>query len=140
MPFQEKSAWIMCLALLLGGAFYFGVVASTSSEMGQLAPPNLPIVGVFTAILVIVAIIGHVVIAIFAPKDANAPTDERERKIFDRAAHLSGYVFAAGVVMSLGLYLLSYDGNALFYAVFGSLMLGQLVEYVLQIFLYRTAA
>jgi hypothetical protein len=40
--------------------------------------------------------------------------------------------------MSLGLYLFSYDGNLLFYCVFGSLMISQLVEYGLQIVLYRT--
>lgn len=66
MPFQEKSAWIMSLALLLGGIFYFRVVVAMSSEIGEL------------------------------------------------------------------------DGNLFFYSVFASLMISQLVEYGMQIFLYRT--
>lgn len=41
-------------------------------------------------------------------------------------------------MLSLGLYLLSYDGDLLFYCVFASLMISQLVEYGVQIFLYRT--
>ncbi len=46
MPFQEKSAWVMSLALLMGSVFYFVVVAAMSSAVSQLAPPILPIVAV----------------------------------------------------------------------------------------------
>ena len=41
--------------------------------------------------------------------------------------------------MSLGFYLLSRNGDLLFYSVFASLMLGQLMEYVFQIVFYRTS-
>ena len=138
MAFHEKSAWIMSLALLLGGIFYFGVVARISSAVGHLAPPMLPLVAVYTGILVVVAIAGHIVIALIAPKEASASLDERERQLAVRAGHHSGVVFGAGVILSLGLYLFSYNGNLLFYCVFGSLMISQLVEYSLQIVLYRT--
>lgn len=137
MPFHEKSAWILSFALLLGGAVYFSVVALMSAELGQLAPPLLPLVVVYILVMVVIAIIGHIVIGTLAPKDANASLDERERRIFDRAGHLAGYVFASGVVLALGAYLFSYDGNLLFHGVFGSLMLGQLTEYLVQIRLYR---
>lgn len=30
MPFQEKSAWVMSLSLVLGAVFYFGVVTAMS--------------------------------------------------------------------------------------------------------------
>lgn len=138
MAFQEKSAWIMSFALLLGGIFYFGVVASMSSAAGSLASPNIPVLAVYTVLLTILALSGHFVMAILAPKEANAPTDERERRIFERAGHWSAYVFGAGVIVSLGLYLIFYDGNLLFYGVFGSLMLSQLAEYLIQIVLYRS--
>lgn len=129
----------MSIALLLSGLVYSGAVASISRELGHFAPPILPIVVIFTVILTVIAIVGHIFIAVLAPKDANAPLDERERKIFDRAGKLSGYVFGSGVMLSLGLYLLAHDGNLLFYSVFGSLILGQLSEYLIQIVLYRTA-
>jgi uncharacterized membrane protein (DUF485 family) len=138
MPFQEKSAWIMSVALLVGAIFYFVVVAAMSSAIGELAPPILPTVAVYTAILVVIAIVGHIVVAALAPRDASAPLDERERVIVARASHRSGYVLGAGVILSLGLYLFSYSGDLLFYGVFASLMLSQLVEYGMQIFLYRT--
>ena len=107
--------------------------------MGELVSPLLPTIAVYTIILVILAIVGHIVISALSPKEANAPLDERERRIFDRAGNVSGYVFGAGVVVSLGLYLLSYSGDVLFYLVFASLMIGQLAEYLMRIVLYRTA-
>jgi hypothetical protein len=138
VAFQEKSAWIMSLALLVGGIFYFGVVAAMSSSIGRLAPPILPVVIVYTAILVLIAIVGHIVAAVSASRDARAPFDERDRTVAARAGHRSGYVFGIGAILSLGFYLFSYSGNLLFYGVFASLMISQLVEYGIQIYLYRT--
>jgi hypothetical protein len=84
-------------------------------------------------------VIGHIAIAIKAPKEADSPADEREKQIILRAGHYSSYVLAAGVVLSLGLYLYLRDGDLLFYTIYASLMAGQIAEYVLQITFYRTA-
>jgi uncharacterized membrane protein (DUF485 family) len=129
----------MSLALLLGGAFYFGTVITISVDQGQLAQPLLPAVIVYTVVLVVLSIIGHITIAIFAPKEANAPLDERDRRIFDRAGRVSGTVVVVGVVLSLTIYLLSYGGDVFFYSIFAGLMIGQLMEYAVRIFLYRAA-
>ena len=82
---------------------------------------------------------GHIVIAATAPAEASATSDEREKRIDDRAAHLSGYVLGTGIVLALGLYLFTYDGNVMFYIAFGSLLLSQLAEYAVQIKLHRTS-
>ena len=139
MPFHEKSAWIMSVALLLGGVFYFGAVVSAWSESGQLMSPLFPLIVIYTVFLIVIAVVGHIVIAVLAPKDANAPVDERERQIFCRAGHYSSYVFAVGVLMSLGIYLISKSGDLLFYTVFASLMVAQIAEYFFQILFYRTS-
>ncbi len=138
MPFREKSAWIMSIALLLGGFFYFHSVLSAWSESGRLASPAIPKILAYTGILVAIAIVGHIVAAALAPKEANASVDEREKQIFVRAGHYSSYVFAAGILSSLGVYVVSGSGDLLFYTVFASLMVGQIVEYVFQILFYRT--
>jgi len=70
---------------------------------------------------------------------AGAALDERDREVLTRASHRSGYVFALGSILSMGAYLLSHDGDLLFYGVFASLMISQLCEYGVQIFLYRTS-
>jgi len=139
MPFKEKSAWIMAFLLISVGAAYFYVVAFISSESGQLATPLLRLIVLYTVCIVILSVIGHTVIAILAPKDANAATDERERSILDRAGHYSSYFTGVGVVMSLGAYLFLRSGDLLFYTVFASLMVGQIMEYVFQIIFYRTS-
>lgn len=138
MPFHEKSAWIMSLALVVGSLFYFLPVVSSLIGAGELASPLVPRIIAFTVCLVVIAVVGHIVIAALAPKDADAPVDEREQLIFDRAGHYSSYVLGVGVLLSLGLYLLSGNGDLLFYVVFASLMASQLAEYLLQILFYRT--
>lgn len=137
MPFHEKSAWTMAVTLTIGGILYFWAVASMSADLGKLAPPVLPTVVVYTGIIVVLAIIGHIAIAALSPREANAPADEREKKVVDRAAHLSGYVLGVGAIAALGLYLFTYDGNLMFYVVFASLMASQIAEYFCQIALYR---
>ena len=139
MPFQEKSAWVMSVSLILGGAYYFGIVKTITAEIGQLAPPILPTVVLYTVILVVISIVGHIAISILTPREADAPLDEREKAIFQRASHLSGYLLGAGVLLSLGVYLFSYSGDALFYGVFASLMISQLAEYVFRILFYRVS-
>ena len=138
MPFREKSAWIMSATLLVVGLFYFYAVAAVWSESGSLAQPMLPLVIAYTVILIVLSVVGHVAIGILAPKDANAPPDERERQIISRSGHYASYAIAIGIVMSLGVYLFSRNGDLLFYTVFASLMIGQILEYVFQIILYRT--
>ena len=137
MAFQEKSAWVMSIALLIGGAGYFASVAWLSAQLGELAPPVLPFVVVYTVFLVLVAIAGHAVVAMFAPREASAPQDERDQRIVERAGHWSGYVLGAGIVTFLGLYLFSFDGRVMFYGIFACLMLSQLTEYILRITFYR---
>lgn len=136
MPFQEKSAWVMTVALILSGAVYFILVLSMSSE-GYLVPLILPVFVLYTVLLVVLAIIGHIVIALLSPKEANSKTDERERLIKIKSSHLSGYIFAVGIIFSLFIYMFTYSGSLLFYAVFASLMIGQIMEYIFQLYFHR---
>jgi len=137
MAFREKSAWIMVAALLLSGVLYGQAVLSLSADLGGLVPPNLPLVLTYTIVLLAIAVAGHVAAAISSYREADAPMDERERRIVERAAHLASYVLGAGVVLALGLYLFTQQGHLLFYVVFASLMLSNLAEYALQILLFR---
>lgn len=139
MSFREKSAWLMAILLGLTGAGYAVIVATMSKAIGQLVPPLIPLIVVFTLVLTALAVVSHVVIALLAPRDAVAPTDERDRAIGARAGAWSGYVFASGVALALGYYLLARNGDVLFYAVFGSWVLAQLSEYAFEIVFYRRA-
>ena len=137
MAFQEKSAWIMALALFTAAGLYFGTVLSMSAQAGDWVSPDLPALLVYTVGLVAVVIIGHAIVAALSPKEANARLDERERLIKMRAGNICGYILTSGVVISLSLYWLHTNGDLLFYSVFGALMLAQLAEFLLQILYYR---
>jgi hypothetical protein len=139
MSFREKSAWLMFIVLALCVAGYVVIVTAISKAIGHLAPPLLPFLVVFTAVLAALAAGSHIVIALLAPKDAVASADERDRAINARAGNWAGYVFAAGVALSLGSYLITHHGDLLFYGVFGSWVLAQLSEYAFEIALYRSA-
>ena len=138
MSFREKSAWIMSIALLVTGALYLRTLTGLSVDNDLLTLPILPFIIGYTIILTVIAVIGHIVIAIQSPRDANNALDEREQKIIERSGHWSGYAFAAGVFLSLGFYLLHYNGNLLFYTVFASIIVSQLIEYLIQIVLFRS--
>lgn len=137
MAFREKTAWIMSLALLLGGIFYGYVVIAGTQELGASMPPLIPVIAVYVGILVIISILGHIGAALTSLKTANDPTDEREAHIATRSTILSDYIMGLGILISLGVYLLSYDGNQLFHFVFGSLMIAQFAQYAIQIILFR---
>jgi hypothetical protein len=140
MPFREKSAWLMSAALTLVSAGYAAIVINMSQYMERLAPPHIPLIVVYTMALAILATASHVLIAVLAPKDAVAPADERDRAIAARAGAWSGYVFATGVALALGDYLVVHNGDALFYGVFATWIVAQLSQYAFQIVLYRRPA
>ncbi len=140
MAFREKSAWLMAFSLVIGGLFYYNAVPGLSYELGQLAPPLIGLVVVYTVVLVLIAVAGHILLALLTPTDASRSLDEREKTIMRRSSDISGYVLGFGVITSLGAYLVGYPGDVLFYSVFASLMIAQLVEYLCQIALYRFGA
>lgn len=138
MPFREKTAWIMTVALIIGGGFYFAAVSEVAVAADLTTLPLIPILIAYVMIIVLVAIIGHGAAAISTPNEANTPIDERERDIIHRAAHWGGTALAGSILLSLGVFLLSGSGVLLFHAVLASLMLGQLADYAAQIILFRT--
>ncbi|MEO0574018.1 MAG: hypothetical protein AAF004_01055, partial [Pseudomonadota bacterium] len=121
----------------VSGVFYGRAVADMSMALGNLAPPTLPLLIKYTIILIVFAVVGHIIVALARPSEADDMVDERDRVVIDKAGHWSGYILGFGVISGLFMYMFSYSGSVLFYTVFGSLMLAQFAEYVFQIVLYR---
>jgi hypothetical protein len=137
MSFREKTAWGMGLILILAGAWYFSNVVSVSNALGHTSPPDLRFFIGYVILVVITSIIVNVILAIMSGKEANAPADEREKAILDKAGHWSGYVLAVGAFGGLWHFGWLGDGNLMFHIIFGALMLSQIAEYAFQIFLFR---
>ena len=122
---------------LITSSVAYAVTVFAMSGNGVIAPPVMPTLVLFTVGLIFISILGHIIIAILSPKEANAPRDERELEIIQRASHLSGIIFSVGVLCSLMAYLVLYSGVLLFYGVFFSLIISQMSEYLLHIILHR---
>ncbi|WOR14089.1 hypothetical protein RYZ27_09950 [Hyphomonas sp. FCG-A18] len=127
----------MSIILALSGIFYFKKVIDASRVLGETAPPIMPFVIAFVVIIIVASTVAMSVIGAASPDEANAPADEREQIILDRAGHWAGYVMGAGVVAGLFHFWVQGDGNLLFHICFASLLLGQIAEYCLQISFYR---
>ncbi|MFN3312741.1 MAG: hypothetical protein ACK46Q_04665 [Hyphomonas sp.] len=137
MSFREKSAWAMAIILIAAGAFYFNKVVRISQALGETAPPMIGLMIGYVVMVVIASIILMSVLAVASAKEADAPADEREKIIADRAGNWSGYVLAVPVFGAMLHYSVTLDGNRLFHMVFLSFMLSQISEYIFQIILYR---
>jgi hypothetical protein len=137
IPFREKTAWAMATILTGGAAFYLNMVISASRALGQTAPPIVGFVIAYVVVIVIASVILMTALAATSPREANAPADEREKIIGDKAGNWSGYVMVVPALGALWHYAVNGDGNMLFHLVFLSLMLGQIAEYAFQIILYR---
>lgn len=137
MSFKEKTAWVMGAIMIVAAGFYFNMVAKASAALGDISPPVIGFVIAYVVLVVIMSIVAMIVLTIFNHRDADQPTDEREKQVIDKAGHWSGYVMAIGVVLGLFHYSIHQNGNMLFHIAFGSLMASQIAEYALQIWFYR---
>jgi hypothetical protein len=137
MSFREKTAWAMALILIAGAIFYFDKVARITDAIGQTAPPIIGLVVAYVVVTIIASIATMIALAILSPREAEAPADEREQRILDKAGHWSGYVLAVPLLGAMWHFAVNGDGNMLFHLIFLALMLSQIAEYVFQIVLYR---
>lgn len=136
MSFREKSAWVMGALVAGAGLYYLNMAIAASRGIGWETPP-VAIFIPFTLLIVIASIAGQTTLAILSPKEANAPADERERPLIDRAGNWSGVVLGACAITSLLHYFYFEDGPLLFHMVMTSLILSQVAEYAFQICLLR---
>jgi hypothetical protein len=136
MSFREKSAWLMGALMLGAGAYYVNMALAVMGETGAAAPP-IAIFIPFTLLVVIASVVGQTALALLTPREANAPADEREKPLLDRAGRWSGLVLAAGTVTSLLYFFDHQNGVLLFHTIMCSLIVSQIAEYGIQIALIR---
>lgn len=97
MSFREKSAWISLLSMLGIYGFYYWSVLRSRPQGGQVQSSNL--LGTIIALVVVQAVL-TIAVAIFAPKDAQAPADERDRLIGLRATRFAYAALATSIALA----------------------------------------
>jgi hypothetical protein len=137
MSFREKSAWIILITIVFVSLLYILHLP----QPWTLSPtPNLFLFHVLllsVGTFVLLTVIGHVVIAVRAPREALAPKDERERLIDLKATRLAAYVYA---FLSLGSIALIHHGAnqiGLAYCMLASFVIAEIVNYAARIVYYR---
>jgi hypothetical protein len=137
MSFREKSAWITLITLVVLTLFYI----THLPPVWMLDPPGgwmFHVLAIGVGAFVVIEIVAHVIVAIRAPRDAQAPRDERERLIALKATSIAAYVYA---MLSLGSVFvvihLGANERGVFYCVFLSFILAAIVNYAARVVYYR---
>jgi hypothetical protein len=97
MSYREKSAWISLLSMSVIYGIYFWRVIQAGPQTGHFHFGNL--LGTIIA-LVIVQVVLTVAVAIAAPKEAQAPRDEREKLIELKATRVAYSGLATGIALA----------------------------------------
>jgi hypothetical protein len=137
MSFREKSAWISMLSMLAIYGFYFWSLIHAGPQAGGFHFGGL----LETIIaLVVVQVVLTVAVAIFTPKEAKAPRDEREKLIELRAMRVAYSGLATSV--ALACFFAAFDPPILFNAnaLLFLLVTAEILRSACQIVQYRRSA
>ncbi len=134
--FREKSASLMLLLWLLVTGLYLVQMEPWAWSLHRIDVSMKPVV-VATLWIIIGSIIVQTALALRSPGEAQAPADERERRIIDRSAAWGGRVLGFLAVTSILHYLQHRHGDLLFHTLFLSLLLAEIAEQAIRIALFR---
>jgi hypothetical protein len=137
MSFREKSAWITLIALVVATLFAVTHLPSPWSLAPAPSATTLHVVGGAIVAFIVIEIIAHVIVAARAPREANAPADERERLIGLKATRLAAYVYA--ILTLSAIFLIHFGANAigLSLLILLSFVIAEIVNYAVRIVYYR---
>jgi hypothetical protein len=96
MSFREKSAWISMLSMIgIYGLYFWSVIHSSPRSGFHLGSLLQTIIA-----LVILQVVLSIAVAIFSPKEAQAPRDERDKLIELRAIRVAYAGLATSVALA----------------------------------------
>jgi hypothetical protein len=134
MSFREKSAWIsLMLIVLVFGPYFWLVGRSFAGRTHVHGGTQFALILLF----VVLEIVLHIAVAIQSPRDAEAPSDERDNLIDLRATRVAFYVLFGGALISI--FTLHFPVNVwtLSQFVLFSIVVAELVKFGSQIVFYR---
>lgn len=136
MSFREKSAWISLITYgVVFGGYFLTLWRAWDESYAQGLSIGL-MIGAVVA-LIIVAIVLNTVIALFHPKTANAPADERETMIDLKAERIASYTLSIGVICLIGALLMGWNAFLVANLLLASMVIAELVKALAQIAYFR---
>lgn len=127
MAFREKIAWVSFLSTLLIWGAFFIILATVPHGMRGLAMLGPFIVATMAQAAVMIAAAS--IWAIGAPKDANAPADERDRAIGLRATRMAYLTLILGVAAVIVWLHLGLHGPDTIFALAAAFILAEAVRF-----------
>ena len=134
MSFREKSAWIsLVLIVLVFGPYFWLVGQSFAGQTHVHGGTQFALILLF----VVLEIVLHIAVAIQSPRDAEAPSDERDNLIDLRATRVAFYVMFGGALISIFTLQFPVSVWTLSQFVLFSSVVAELVKFGSQIVFYR---
>ncbi|MFN4095912.1 MAG: hypothetical protein ACK4GG_04005 [Sphingomonas sp.] len=127
MAFREKIAWVSFLSTVLIWGAFFVVLALVPHQARGLAMLGPFIVATVAQAAVMIA--AATIWAISAPKEANAPADERDRAIGLRATRMAYLTLILGVVAVIVWLHFGLHGPDTVFALAGAFILAEAVRF-----------
>jgi len=132
--FEEKSVWIQLIGTVVGLGAYFVIAGRMLAAGVTELPAYVPLFIVTVVLMVIVLVAGHIVAALVGRPEAR---DERDRLISWRAESNSGWVVATGVLTGITGMVFSIPGVWTAHVLLLSLVLSEMLGFVLRLVYYR---
>ncbi|MBI1328514.1 MAG: hypothetical protein GC166_01280 [Alphaproteobacteria bacterium] len=142
MSFREKAVWVSLVSYLIVYGLYFwrygaAVMAGGGADyMGSLISAVLLLV----VLEVVLTIAISATTAIAAPQDVEAPLDERERQIAQRANGPALHVVTIGVLGAIAALYYGVSIALVINCLFLALVLAEMTKSAVQIVLFRKGA
>lgn len=139
MAFREKISWLSFGSILLAFGPYFAVLLATGQPAWALGPTSVGYFILAVTLLTVVMLIGTIGLALTNLKDAQQPSDERDREITRRGSAFGYAVLLPALFCALGTLFFGLGQAVLVNAVLAAIVLAELVRYGTEIIGYRRA-
>lgn len=136
MTFQEKSNWILVVVMGVVYGWYFAAVLPEARSTPVVDIEYQTTLLLMVIPLVVVAAIGHIVIAAMSPKDSDA-SDERDKWIDLHGNRIEVYVLSVGALGSLFLAMAEFEHFWIAHAILATLVLSEIIGGLTKIAFYR---
>ncbi|WP_230771857.1 hypothetical protein [Sphingomonas sp. Leaf4] len=133
MAWREKQAWLALSVMVVAYGAYFALVAASQRSMLDML---LLFGGVATAQAVIM-IVGSILLAVRAGKEARAKADERDRAIDRRGTRIAYFVLLTGMIVVGVVMPFSKQGWQISNAALLALVAAEIVRYGVVVASYR---
>ncbi len=133
MAWREKQAWLALSVMVVAYGVYFALVAGERRSMLAM----LLLFGGVAIAQAVVMIVGSIVLAVRAGKEAQARADERDRAIDRRSARIAYFVLLIGMIMVGVVMPFSEQGWRISNAALLALVVAEVVRYGVVVVSYR---